>query len=135
MNDENSAKQTNPSKLSKEKKGQKDNKSAASEPNEVKKLQESFDRVYNGPNKLRHEYDLRFEAQQLGMEIGEYRRWYELSSESSTWYYRFWRWAGFREKKLWDFLPIIIVPLVVIVKTLSDTCELADNVFFLCHAN
>jgi hypothetical protein len=99
MNDENPAKQKDSPKMSKEKK---DTKASASEPDEVKKLQESFDRVYVGPNKLRHEYDLQFEAKQIHMEIEDYRRLYELQRRDLT---------GFREKKLWDILQLIIVPL------------------------
>jgi hypothetical protein len=133
MNDENPADQTDSSKAPKTKKEQPDNK-AASEPDEVKKLQESFGRVYNGRDKLRHEYDLRFEAKQLDMEIEEYRRWYELSSKPPTWRSRFWQWTGFGEKKVWDVLQLLIVPLFLLwgTNSLQDNAKqreqyLADN--------
>jgi uncharacterized protein YjbI with pentapeptide repeats len=99
MNDKNPAELTD---LSKASKNSRDTKASASEPDEVKKLQESFDRVYVGPNKLRHEYDLQFEAKQIHMEIEDYRRLYELQRRDLT---------GFGEKKLWDILQLIIVPL------------------------
>jgi uncharacterized protein YjbI with pentapeptide repeats len=120
MNDEKSAEQPDSSELPKGKNELTDKQASAPEPDEVKKLQESFGRIYNGPNKLRHEYDLRLEAKQLGMEFEEYRCWYELSSESSNWWPRFWRWTGFGEKKLWDVLQLaasVAVPIVLATGT------------------
>jgi Pentapeptide repeats (8 copies) len=113
MIDEKSAEQPDSSELPKGKNEPTDKQASAPEPDEVKKLQDSFDRVYNGPNKLRHEYDLRFEAKQVGMEIEEYRRWYELSSKPPTWRSRFWRWTGIAEKKGWDLMTGISIPLFV----------------------
>jgi uncharacterized protein YjbI with pentapeptide repeats len=104
MNDENPAKQKDSSKISTEKKEQANNKASVPEPDEVKKLKESFDRVHDSPNKLRREYKLTFEAKQLGITVEEYRHLYELH----------WRdWTGFGGKKLWDVLQLIIVPLVL----------------------
>jgi uncharacterized protein YjbI with pentapeptide repeats len=101
MNDKNSAEQTDLSKVAKNKK---DNKASASEPDEVKNLQESFDRVHDSPNKLMREYELTFEAKQLGIEVEVYRRLYKLHCRDLT---------GFGEKKLWDLLQLLIVPLVL----------------------
>jgi uncharacterized protein YjbI with pentapeptide repeats len=112
-----------------------DNK-ASTEPDEVKKLQESFDEICNGSNKLSREYKLIFEAKKLRMEVEEYRRLYELRSKRHplfTWVFRLipvswvfdqicfiwhwigleniWRWTGFGEKKLWDILQLLVVPV------------------------
>ncbi|OKH30249.1 hypothetical protein NIES2101_42585 [Calothrix sp. HK-06] len=44
-------------------------------------LRESFNRVYDGPDRLQREYDLVVEAERLGMPLDTYRRLYELRGE------------------------------------------------------
>jgi Pentapeptide repeats (8 copies) len=115
MNDENSLGQPDSSELLGEGKEQTDKQASAPNPDEKKKqkLQGSFKRVHERSDKFSHEWDLKREAKKLGMEVEEYRRWYELSSESSNWLPRFCRWAGFGDKKLWDVLQLIIVPVIL----------------------
>ena len=85
------------------------------ESDELKLLRESFERIHTGSDSLQYEYDLTKEAKNLGMSADEYRRLYAQRSSNilanvvgrSTWL-----WTGFREKKLWDYLQLLIVPLV-----------------------
>ncbi|XWK86090.1 MAG: pentapeptide repeat-containing protein [Phormidium sp.] len=44
-------------------------------------LRDSFNRVYNGPNRLQREYDLVKEAKRLNVDLDTYRRLYELREE------------------------------------------------------
>jgi uncharacterized protein YjbI with pentapeptide repeats len=131
MNDENPVEQTNLSEVSEEQKGQLDNKASAPKPDEVKKLelQESFKKIHDRSDKFSHEWDLKREAENLDMKVEEYRHWYELRPKPRTWFYwifhhrvaiwifqlisGIWRCTGFGEKKLWDVLQLIIVPLVL----------------------
>jgi uncharacterized protein YjbI with pentapeptide repeats len=121
MNDENAPEQTNSSEKPQDKKEQIDKQVAASaQPssrasNDLDKvqLQKSFKRVHNPFYKFSHEWDLKREAKKQDMEIEEYRRLYKFFLESSKWYSRLWRWAGFEEKKLWDLFQLIIVPVVL----------------------
>jgi uncharacterized protein YjbI with pentapeptide repeats len=86
------------------KRKRKHDKASAPEPNEVEKLQQSFGRVHSISNKLCNEYELTFEARRLSIPVEEYRRLYKLHWRDLT---------GFAEKKLWDVLQLIIVPLVL----------------------
>lgn len=47
----------------------------------IDKLLESFQSVYDGPNRLRREYELAREAEQLGVHVDTYRRLYEQRGE------------------------------------------------------
>jgi uncharacterized protein YjbI with pentapeptide repeats len=114
MNDENSLEKADSPEAPQCKEKQTNDKPSTPEPNKLKQqLQESFKKICDRSDKFSQEFDLKREAENLVMDVEEYRRWYELSSESSLWGPRFCRWAGFGGKKLWDFLPIIIVPLAV----------------------
>lgn len=135
MNDETPAKQTDSSEALKGEKEQSDNK-AAPEPDEIKKLelQESFKRVHDRSDKFSHEWDLKREAKNLEMEVEEYRRLYELSSTPSkwlpTWLSRLWQWTGIAEKKGWDVLQLIIVPVILAggAYYLQDTAKQREQV-------
>jgi Pentapeptide repeats (8 copies) len=131
MNDENSPEQTNSSEAPQGKKEQIDSQGITSAPNpdEEKKqeLQDSFERVHKRSDKFSYEWDLEREAKKLDMKIDEYRRWYELRPKPHKGVYwifqpihniwhgigNVWSWAGLREKKLWDFLQLLIVPAVL----------------------
>ena len=48
---------------------------------EIRELQESFDRIYDGPDELKREYDVVLEASRLGMDLDAYRLLYNLRKE------------------------------------------------------
>jgi uncharacterized protein YjbI with pentapeptide repeats len=131
MNDETSPEKTDLSKVPEGKKKQTNDKPSATEPNEFKQqLLESFKKICDRSNKFSHECDLKREAKKLDMEVEEYRRWYELSSKPPTWRSRFWHWTGFGEKKLWDVLQLIIVPVILAggAYYLQDTAKQREQV-------
>lgn len=47
----------------------------------IDELKESFNRIYDGPDHLQHEYDIVREAQRLNMPVDIYRRFYDLRAE------------------------------------------------------
>jgi uncharacterized protein YjbI with pentapeptide repeats len=141
MNDQNSPGQTYSSEEPQGKKEQINSQGIPSAPksDEEKKqeLQDSFERVHKRSDQFSYEWDLKSEAKKLDMEVEEYQRWYELFSKPRTWFYwifhlrvviwifqlirviwqgiglgKIWSWC-FGEKKLWDFLQLLIVPAVL----------------------
>jgi len=103
-------------KESKNSRGKSIQQTSAPESNELKLLRESFERIHTGSDSLQYEYDLTKEAKNLGMSVDEYRRLY--TQRSSDFLANFlgrstWLWTGFREKKLWDYLQLLVVPLLL----------------------
>jgi len=86
------------------------------ESDELKLLRESFERIHTGSDSLQYEYDLTKEAKNLGISVDKYRRLY--AQRSSNFLANFlgrstWLWTGFGEKKLWDYLQLLIIPLLL----------------------
>jgi len=80
----------------------------------LKRLEESFDRVYSGRDAFQREYMLVEEAKQWDMPLDEYRKLFESYCRYTSQHGGFcklslltlpqiWRWTGFAEKKLWDY--------------------------------
>jgi BTB/POZ domain-containing protein KCTD9 len=78
-------------------------------PPTIDELRESFNRVYNGPDRLQREYDLVMEAEQLGVPLDTYRRLYELRGEEHIDPYpkpkHWWRTPGDWGKWIWHLPP------------------------------
>ncbi len=47
-------------------------------------LRNSFNSVYDGPDRLQREYEMAMEAERLGVHIDTYRRLYELRKEEKS---------------------------------------------------
>lgn len=83
-------------------------------------LQRSFGLVNQESDHFKRECVMHQQAQVKGMTIEEYRHWYKLRQWRSKRFYRLtqpalslWQWTGFGEKKLWDILQLLIVPVVL----------------------
>jgi len=63
------------------------------------------------------------ESKDLNIPLDEYRRLYKLSQSK-------WAWTGFREKRLWDFLQLLLVPIIIYAATscLGDQAKKRDKV-------
>lgn len=72
-------------------------------------LRDSFNRIYNGPDRLRREYELTMEAERLGVHIDTYRRLYELRGEEEIDPYpnpkKWWHTPGEWGKWVWHLPP------------------------------
>lgn len=66
-------------------------------PQTIDELRESFNRVYNGPDRLQREYDLVMESERLGVPLDTYRRLYELRGEEHM--------NPYPKPKNWQYAP------------------------------
>lgn len=79
---------------------------------ELRSLEDSFSRVSGKTKGFLREYALMQEAEALKIPLDEYRCLYQLSLRQPI-PSRFWKWTGFSEKKLWDYLQLLIVPALL----------------------
>lgn len=90
---------------------------------ELEKLEQSFTKVSSYRDPLKQEQTLIKEARDLSIPLDEYRRLYELSRKKSSTPKKilngFWKWTGIGEKKMWDLLQLLLVPLFIFVATNS----------------
>lgn len=77
----------------------------------LQSLRKSFYKVRKEPKGLLREYALMREAEEVNISLDEYRRLYNLSLRNPTLLSQVWKWTGFSEKKLWDYLQLLIVPI------------------------
>ncbi|RUS93913.1 hypothetical protein DSM106972_095120 [Dulcicalothrix desertica PCC 7102] len=66
-------------------------------PPTIDELRESFNRVYDGPDRLQREYDLVMESERLGVPLDTYRRLYELRGEEHM--------NPYPKPKNWQYAP------------------------------
>jgi hypothetical protein len=84
------------------------------EPDEIAKLWQSFELVEKISPPLQREYELVKVSQRFRLPLATYRYLFELHSEKpKSLRTRFWFWTGFKGKKLWDWLDLALVPLIL----------------------
>jgi len=80
----------------------------------LRSLEDSFSRISKKTQGFSREYALMQEAEALKIPLDEYRCLYQLSLMQPI-PSRFWKWTGFSEKKLWDYLQLLIVPALLAI--------------------
>lgn len=84
------------------------------EPDAIAALWQSFESVEKISDPLQREYELVKVSQRFRLPLATYRYLFALHSEKpKSLRTRFWRWTGFKGKKLWDWLDLALVPLIL----------------------
>ena len=108
--------------------------SNTAEGEKLQSLRKSFYKVRKEPKGFLREYALMREAEEVNISLDEYRRLYNLSLRNPTLLSQVWKWTGFSEKKLWDYLQLLIVPIFLafgayrLNQLATERAEQASNV-------